>query len=63
MRFPGLGNVGLEADADAFNGYMQNEYKRGVSSWNFNVEDLKAQAALVCVHFILDVTMFAIRIF
>ncbi|BBN19460.1 serine/threonine-protein kinase OSR1/STK39 [Marchantia polymorpha subsp. ruderalis] len=25
----------------------QNEYKRGVSSWNFNVEDLKAQAALL----------------
>lgn len=24
----------------------QNEYKRGVSSWNFDVEDLKAQAAL-----------------
>jgi serine/threonine-protein kinase OSR1/STK39 len=27
----------------------QTEYKRGVSSWNFNVEDLKAQAALVSV--------------
>eukprot|EP00850_Spirogloea_muscicola_P010497 SM000062S19883 [mRNA] locus=s62:166492:173377:- [translate_table: standard] len=25
----------------------QNEYKRGVSSWNFNVEDLKTQAALM----------------
>jgi serine/threonine protein kinase len=25
----------------------QTEYKRGVSSWNFNVEDLKAQAALI----------------
>jgi serine/threonine-protein kinase OSR1/STK39 len=25
----------------------QNEYKRGVSSWNFNLEDLKKQAALV----------------
>lgn len=25
----------------------QNEYKRGVSAWNFNVEDLKAQAALI----------------
>ncbi|CAO2819329.1 unnamed protein product [Amaranthus hypochondriacus] len=25
----------------------QNEYKRGVSAWNFDVEDLKAQAALV----------------
>lgn len=24
----------------------QNEYKRGVSSWNFDLEDLKAQAAL-----------------
>ncbi|XP_073393518.1 uncharacterized protein [Physcomitrium patens] len=25
----------------------QNEYKRGVSAWDFNVEDLKAQAALI----------------
>lgn len=25
----------------------QSEYKRGVSAWNFDVEDLKAQAALV----------------
>ncbi|XP_010267470.1 PREDICTED: serine/threonine-protein kinase BLUS1-like isoform X2 [Nelumbo nucifera] len=25
----------------------QNEYKRGVSAWNFDVEDLKAQAELV----------------
>ncbi|MCL7036072.1 hypothetical protein MKW94_003795, partial [Papaver nudicaule] len=25
----------------------QNEYKRGVSAWNFDVEDLKAQASLV----------------
>ncbi|KAJ7525388.1 hypothetical protein O6H91_17G048000 [Diphasiastrum complanatum] len=25
----------------------QNEYKRGVSSWNFDVEDLKAQAAVI----------------
>ncbi|KAG0562070.1 hypothetical protein KC19_9G115600 [Ceratodon purpureus] len=25
----------------------QNEYKRGVSAWNFNIEDLKAQAALI----------------
>ncbi|KAJ7528478.1 hypothetical protein O6H91_15G005200 [Diphasiastrum complanatum] len=25
----------------------QNEYKRGVSGWNFDVEDLKAQAALI----------------
>ncbi|CAK9230616.1 unnamed protein product [Sphagnum troendelagicum] len=25
----------------------QNEYKRGVSSWNFNLEDLKKQAALI----------------
>lgn len=29
--------------------FQQTEYKRGVSSWNFNVEDLKAQAALVSV--------------
>lgn len=25
----------------------QNEYKRGVSAWNFDVEDLKAQASLI----------------
>ncbi|CAK9196153.1 unnamed protein product [Sphagnum troendelagicum] len=25
----------------------QSEYKRGVSSWNFNVEDLKMQAAMI----------------
>ncbi|CAH9092131.1 unnamed protein product [Cuscuta epithymum] len=25
----------------------QNEYKRGISSWNFNLEDLKAQASLL----------------
>ncbi|KAF8400453.1 hypothetical protein HHK36_013751 [Tetracentron sinense] len=25
----------------------QNEYKRGLSDWNFNVEDMKAQAALI----------------
>ncbi|PKA65462.1 Mitogen-activated protein kinase kinase 1 [Apostasia shenzhenica] len=25
----------------------QNEYKRGISSWNFDIEDLKSQAALV----------------
>lgn len=26
---------------------MQKEYMRGISGWNFNLEDLKAQAALV----------------
>ncbi|GAB2293132.1 hypothetical protein Dimus_027342 [Dionaea muscipula] len=25
----------------------QNEYKRGISSWNFNLEDVKAQASLI----------------
>ncbi|XP_026660529.1 serine/threonine-protein kinase OSR1-like isoform X2 [Phoenix dactylifera] len=25
----------------------QNEYKRGISSWNFDMEDLKAQASLI----------------
>ncbi|KAF8392964.1 hypothetical protein HHK36_021204 [Tetracentron sinense] len=25
----------------------QNEYKRGISCWNFNIEDLKAQASLI----------------
>lgn len=28
---------------------MQEEYKRGVSMWNFDVASLKAQAALVRV--------------
>lgn len=28
----------------------QNEYKRGISAWNFDVEDLKAQAALIKDH-------------
>lgn len=27
---------------------VQSEYQRGVSAWNFDVEDLKAQASLVC---------------
>ncbi|KAH7291536.1 hypothetical protein KP509_29G020700 [Ceratopteris richardii] len=30
---------------DAKEEKSQNEYKRGVSSWNFDIEDLKAQAA------------------
>ncbi|KAI4355868.1 hypothetical protein L6164_004599 [Bauhinia variegata] len=25
----------------------QNEYKRGISSWNFNLDDLKAQASMI----------------
>ncbi|GMP73185.1 hypothetical protein CsSME_00031013 [Camellia sinensis var. sinensis] len=25
----------------------QNEYKRGISGWNFNLEDVKAQASLI----------------
>ncbi|XP_058113939.1 serine/threonine-protein kinase BLUS1 isoform X13 [Magnolia sinica] len=25
----------------------QNEYKRGISDWNFNIEDVKAQASLI----------------
>lgn len=25
----------------------QNEHKRGISGWNFNLEDMKAQASLV----------------
>ncbi|MCI01477.1 serine/threonine-protein kinase fray2-like, partial [Trifolium medium] len=25
----------------------QNEYKRGISGWNFNLEDMKAQASLI----------------
>lgn len=27
--------------------YEQNEYKRGISGWNFNLDDMKAQASLV----------------
>ena len=38
----------------------QSEYQRGVSAWNFDVEDLKAQASLVC-HICVIVT-FNIRI-
>jgi len=26
---------------------LQQEYIRGISAWNFNLDDLKAQAALV----------------
>ncbi|XP_019155771.1 PREDICTED: serine/threonine-protein kinase BLUS1-like [Ipomoea nil] len=33
----------------------QNEYKRGISSWNFNLEDLKAQASLIPDEEILSV--------
>ena len=29
---------------------LQNEYKRGISGWNFNLEDMKAQASLVNIH-------------
>lgn len=29
---------------------MQQEYIRGISAWNFNLEDLKNQAALVCTY-------------
>jgi hypothetical protein len=32
------------ADQDAIS---QSEYQRGVSAWNFNIEDLKEQASLV----------------
>ncbi|RWV89167.1 hypothetical protein GW17_00048703 [Ensete ventricosum] len=27
--------------------FSRSEYKRGISAWNFDVEDLKAQASLV----------------
>lgn len=27
--------------------FLQQEYIRGISAWNFNLEDLKSQAALV----------------
>lgn len=29
--------------------HMQKEYIRGISAWNFNLEDLKNQAALVSI--------------
>lgn len=32
---------------------MQQEYIRGVSAWNFNLEDLRNQAALV-YHLLTD---------
>lgn len=32
----------------------QSEYQRGVSAWNFDLEDLKAQASLVCLVFICE---------
>jgi len=28
---------------------IQKEYIRGISAWNFNLEDLKSQAALVSI--------------
>jgi hypothetical protein len=28
-------------------GFIQSEYQRGVSAWNFDIEDLKAQASLI----------------
>eukprot|EP00850_Spirogloea_muscicola_P021850 SM000265S09771 [mRNA] locus=s265:128209:135061:+ [translate_table: standard] len=37
----------LQAKDEARLAAKKNEYKRGVSSWNFNVEDLKTQAALM----------------
>lgn len=33
--------------------YVQQEYIRGVSAWNFNLEDLRNQAALV-YHLLTD---------
>lgn len=32
-------------------GHFQQEYIRGISAWNFNLEDLKSQAALVSSFF------------
>ena len=31
--------------------YGQCEYKRGISGWNFNLDDMKAQASLVYICF------------
>lgn len=33
---------------DTSNELEQQEYMRGISGWNFNLEDLKSQAALIC---------------
>lgn len=33
--------------------YLQKEYIRGISAWNFNLEDLKSQAALVSIYILL----------
>lgn len=34
--------------------FLQQEYIRGISAWNFNLEDLKRQAALVSRSFIVN---------
>ncbi|XP_074571744.1 uncharacterized protein LOC141828246 isoform X2 [Curcuma longa] len=38
----------LLQDNGASNELEQQEYMRGISGWNFNLEDLKSQAALIC---------------
>lgn len=43
----------LNPCANMYVALSQSEYKRGVSSWNFNVEDLKMQAAMVSF-FLID---------
>lgn len=40
-----LAFVGYHCECNS--GTLQQEYIRGISAWNFNLEDLKSQAALV----------------
>jgi hypothetical protein len=35
---------------------LQSEYQRGVSAWNFDIEDLKAQASLVLPTFLFFIS-------
>lgn len=42
--------------------HEQKEYIRGISAWNFNLEDLKSQAALVSIFtFLLCLFIYLIR--
>lgn len=45
LKFYGLRVVQNAYKKSCFS--CQSEYQRGVSAWNFNVEDLKEQASLV----------------
>lgn len=44
--------------------FYQSEYQRGVSAWNFDVEDLKNQASLVLWHlqftYVIDIAVYCV---